>query len=389
MNILVYSVYYPAPAEMKIAADTLIVHYFVRELQKAGHTVQVVYLSMATQRGSNPKRLRDILPSEADYVYDGVPVHLFRALSLIPYRENPSGLQAAWINHRLRALKKRLGWKADKVFVHFPSAFTGVTEIFGDGAPVLGDFHNKDIWMLNKRYLTKGYGKKIAAFLRRIDHWGYRNIRVKAGLEKLGPHSMVRTYSGIDRALLASEAFIREKMSVRRPVTHILYAGQLIPLKNVDILIRAAQTLAFDWDLTIVGDGPERARLEKLAAGCGRIRFTGRLSREETINRMKDADVFIMLSSPETYGLVYLEAMANGCVTVASRGEGFDGIIESGKNGFLENPASVEDAARVLTAVHGLSDEGRREVILNGYRLAASMTEDQTARRFLDDNHSR
>ena len=104
---------------------------------------------------------------------------------------------------------------------------------------------------------------------------------------------------------------------------------------------------------------------------------------------MKDADVFIMLSSPETYGLVYLEAMANGCVTVASRGEGFDGIIESGKNGFLENPASVEDAARVLTAVHDLSDEQRREVILNGYRLAASMTEEQTARRFLEDNHSR
>ena len=47
------------------------------------------------------------------------------------------------------------------------------------------------------------------------------------------------------------------------------------------------------------------------------------------------------------------------------------------------------ESCAVLTAVHDLSDEQRREVILNGYRLAASMTEEQTARRFLEDNHSR
>ena len=141
---------------MDIKADTLIVHYFAKELQKAGHTVQVIYLSIATLRGSCKKRLRDIVPSEADYVYEGIPVHLFRVLSVVPYRENPQYLQASFINHRLKALKKKLGWKPDKVFVHFPTSFTGVTEIFADGVPVLGDFHNKDIWMLNKRYLSKG-----------------------------------------------------------------------------------------------------------------------------------------------------------------------------------------------------------------------------------------
>lgn len=386
MNILIYSVYYPAPAEMDIKSDTLIVHYFVRELQKAGHTVQVVYLSLATLRGRCKKRMRDIIPSEADYVYEGVPVHLFRVLSLVPYRENPQYLQAAFINRRLKALKKRLGWKPDRVFVHFPASFTGVTEIFADGVPVLGDFHNKDIWMLNKRYLGRGYGEKIAAFLRRLDHWGYRNIRVKAGLEKLGPHSMTRTYSGIDRSMLAPESFIKEKMSAGRDTMRILYAGQLIPLKNVDILIKAVQTLPFDWDFTIVGDGPERGKLENLAAGCSRIHFLGRLSRDETIANMKDADVFIMLSKPETYGLVYVEAMANGCITVASRGEGFDGIIENGKNGFLEMPESVESAARILTFIHDMDEEQRRGVITEGYLLACSMTEDQTAQRFLDAN---
>ena len=42
-----------------------------------------------------------------------------------------------------------------------------------------------------------------------------------------------------------------------------------------------------------------------------------------------------MISQGEAFGLVYLEAMARGCITIASRGEGFDGIIKDGINGFL------------------------------------------------------
>ena len=78
--------------------------------------------------------------------------------------------------------------------------------------------------------------------------------------------------------------------------------------------------------------------------------------------------------------------MARGCVTVASRGEGFDGLIDDGENGFLAEPESVDAAVAVLERVHALTAEQRRAMIQKGYDLARSMTEDQTAQKFLDDN---
>ncbi len=381
MNVMIYTVFYPAPPELRTKPDTLIVHYFAQALQKAGHQVQVVLLSVSRLPCILENRFRDILPSEADYVYEGVPVHLFRFQALIPYLNYPHRWQAAYINSRLRVLKETLGWKPDKVFVHFPSVFTGVTEIFADGVPVLGDFHNMDISILNK-----AHGKKVAAFIKEFDTWGYRNRRVRQGLEAVENRNMAPVYSGIDVSLLGDESSVRAKAKKTPAPMRIVYAGQLIPLKNVDVLIRAVKNLSFDCHLTIVGDGPEAERLHALAGGVPEISFTGRLSREETVQKMGEADVFIMLSSPESYGLVYLEAMAQGCITVASRGEGFDGLIVDQENGFLEEPGSVEAAVRVLERIHRLDPETYRSIVEKGYAMAASMTEDQTARRMLEIN---
>lgn len=386
MRILIYTIFYPAPPEMHTRQDTLVVHYFAKALQRKGHRVQVVHMNCDNLPALFKNRFQGVIPKVADYEYDGVPVHLIRITTLTPFQGDPQRFQAALINRDLRALKRRLGWKPDKVFVHFPTLFTGIDEIFADGAPVLGDFHNIDIRILNKRYLTKRHNQTIADFIRRLDHWGYRNLRVQAGLRAIQDRAMVRTLSGIDDFVLSPPEFIREKAARQREEARIVYVGQLIPLKHVDVLIEAVKRLSFPWELTVVGDGPERGRLEALAGDSPHIRFTGRLPREEAVARMEEADVFVMLSRPETYGLVYLEAMARGCVTVASRGEGFDGLIDDGENGFLAEPESVEAAVAVLERVHALTAEQRRAMIQRGYDLARSMTEDQTAQKFLDDN---
>lgn len=381
MNILVYTRFYPAPEGLRTKPDTLIVHYFVKELQRAGHTVQVVHLELNLPREILRNRLRDLVPTEADYVYEGAPVHLIRCQGLTPHRYFPEKLQAAIMNRRIRAFKRSLGWRPDKVFVHFPTSFTGLTEIFAENVPVLGDFHNVDIHTLNSRY-----GAEARTFIRRIKTWAYRNKRVQAGLEAVEKRPMTRSYSGLEPSLLDTPAQVQEKLAEPQKRLRILYAGQLIPQKNVDILIRAVRELAFPWELTVVGDGTERKKLEALAEGCSGIAFTGKLPRAEVSQRMREADVFIMLSSPETYGLVYLEAMARGCLTIASRGEGFDGIIRDGENGFLEEPGSVEAAVRCLTRAHALPETERRRLVEAGYALACSMTEEQTARRLLEAN---
>ena len=63
---------------------------------------------------------------------------------------------------------------------------------------------------------------------------------------------------------------------------------------------------------------------------------------------MQMSECFIMVSKNETFGLVYLEAMLQGCIVVASKNEGIDGIIIHGENGFLCNAGDVNELTKNL-----------------------------------------
>ena len=91
------------------------------------------------------------------------------------------------------------------------------------------------------------------------------------------------------------------------------------------------------YSLTIVGDGSDKKLLMELAKNkkLEKVIFKGKLPHSSVIDEMRKADCFIMISENEVFGLVYLEAMSQGCITIASKGEGIDGIIQDKKNGFF------------------------------------------------------
>lgn len=380
MNILICTHHYPAPEALGLVQDTRVVHYFARMLIEKGHSVQVVHLSYRPVKEISLSHLRAIVPVYRDYEVEGVPVHLILYQMLTPRRFYPEGFQAMLINAHLRRLKER--FIPDQVFIHFPTTFTGLTELVRGCPCVLGDFHNMDVTLLRERD-PKG---NVRAFIRQIPAWGYRNKNVLSHLRDELGGSPVPVYTGIDASLLSPPAFIAQKKQRRPGPLRLLYAGQLIPLKNVDCLIRAFARLSFDAELTIIGDGPLQKQLKALAGDDPRITFTGWLQREAVIQSMKEADVFAMVSSPETYGMVYLEAMAQGCLAIASRGEGFDGLIRDGENGFLCAPGDEEELLRVLERVAALPQQQRASLIDAAYALAVSMTEDKTTEGFLSAN---
>ncbi len=103
----------------------------------------------------------------------------------------------------------------------------------------------------------------------------------------------------------------------------VLFAGRLIPEKNVALLIEAIGAVREnlpDIRCVIIGDGPERPRLEHLASDLeldGNVEFTGFLpSHDEVIAAMKASSVFVLPSSREGFGIVALEAMACGLPVV-------------------------------------------------------------------------
>ena len=95
----------------------------------------------------------------------------------------------------------------------------------------------------------------------------------------------------------------------------VLACGRLVPYKGFDVLVRAAAVKHFEvW---IVGEGRERARLEQLISSLGvrdRVRLLGSVPESELVKLMRIADVFVMpsVTNAETFGLAQLEAMAAG-----------------------------------------------------------------------------
>lgn len=156
--------------------------------------------------------------------------------------------------------------------------------------------------------------------------------------------------SGVDIPFVDFSSFFSlADVNNRKRKLKLLYAGALIERKNVDSIIKALVFISkiVNVELVIIGDGPQRDLLESLAEEIQlengtSINFLGNKSKKQVYQAMKDNDVFIMPSINETLGLVYLEAMANGCITIGMRNEGIDGIIKNSVNGFLlENDEAV------------------------------------------------
>jgi glycosyltransferase involved in cell wall biosynthesis len=117
---------------------------------------------------------------------------------------------------------------------------------------------------------------------------------------------------------------------------------------NLQALARFDAAGFRQWRYEIVGDGPERRSLERLASALGlegRTRFLGTLRHPEVIARLSDADVFLLPSYREAFGVAYLEAMAMGLLTVGVEGQGAAEIITHGATGWLVRPRDV-DAVR-------------------------------------------
>ena len=123
-----------------------------------------------------------------------------------------------------------------------------------------------------------------------------------------------------------------------------------------------------------------------LAKKDNSIIFRGRMSREATIEKMRESDVFLMVSSPETFGLVYIEAMAQGCITIGSRNEGIDGVIRDGENGFLVKPRNIEELKECLEKIVFMSKEQKQEIVHSAYRDASKMTDENMANKYLQLN---
>lgn len=379
MNILIFTTMYPAPSEYGIPNDTKVVHYYAKQWLRAGHTVHVIYMHMIpVKKIYKLGNLRKCCGYESDYTIDGIPVHLLEYQVLKPRANYLSVVQTANANSRIKSFIDEMD-APDKVFVHFPCTFKGIKALSDFECPTMAVLHNIDNDLLKKF-------PEVQEELKNYSTLGGRNRNICASVSKICLRNCPVVLSGIDESLIPSSDFIEKKISKNSEILKIVYAGNLIKLKNVAVLIKALQQTEVDYQCEIIGDGVEMENLRKLAGENPKIVFRGRLSREETVNKMRDADVFVMVSSPETFGLVYLEAMAQGCIAIGSRGEGIDGVIVDGKNGFLISPGNIDELSDCIKRISKMHEDVKKSIVLSAYHNAASMTDFNMADRYLQLN---
>ncbi|NOZ04290.1 MAG: glycosyltransferase [FCB group bacterium] len=139
----------------------------------------------------------------------------------------------------------------------------------------------------------------------------------------------------------------------------LISVSRMAKEKNIDFLIdglaKVKNRTNIPFKCLLVGDGPERERLEEKVAGLGiadRVIFTGNMTPREVVRWYLAADFFVFASTSETQGMVLLEAMAGGCPVVAVRASGVYDVVKDGYNGF-KVPESTESWADAVAKLLG------------------------------------
>ncbi len=148
----------------------------------------------------------------------------------------------------------------------------------------------------------------------------------------------------------------------------LLFIGRLVPYKACDLALKASAPLILKQRarFTIVGDGPERAYLERLCRELGineAVTFTGSLSHSEAIERVAAADVLVFPSIREFGGGVVFEALACGAVPIVSDYGGPGDIVHSAigfKVPLSDEKSSEQHITKILESLDGDRKELKR-----------------------------
>lgn len=180
-------------------------------------------------------------------------------------------------------------------------------------------------------------------------------------------------YSGVPDSIAEEQKKIIDSIEFTDSLDFI-YVGRLVKYKNVDTVIRALNIKYrnTDYRLHIIGEGAEKENLQDLIKELNcetNVIFYGQIPREKVFEMMKKSYSFIMVSNNETFGMVYIEAMMAGCITIASKNGGVDGVIIDGENGYLSKQGDVDDLVNTLGRIEKEKNLSklRKEAIRTAY----------------------
>ena len=182
---------------------------------------------------------------------------------------------------------------------------------------------------------------------------------------------------------------IYEKYGISRDGLKVLYVGRVDPEKQVGLVISAFKEVRKKIptvELIIVGDGVDKARLEKMVEdeGLGEcVKFLGRVVPPDLYEIYKIGDVFATASEIETQGIVLIEAAASGLPLIAVDKGAVSEVCISDKNGYLCQPGSVEEVSEAMIKIL-TDDDLRRKFAEASVKIASEHDFERTLDKFIN-----
>lgn len=400
--------------------------------REAGADVRVLVLHRPVPpRATRPRDLVRVLrrmrAQPRETVLDGVPVSYVRFHS--PPRSSSYGSWGRWAARPLRRALRRLHreWPFDVVHAHNAvPAGDAVRRACTSGrlasVPLIVSVHGGDVYFTagrspeGERAVREAFGASAlvlansAGTADRCHDLGAERTRVvRLGTDLPDADALDRWHRGRSWTTPSRDAGpVGEDVAPRRargrwghgpvlrpvdvivPEPRLVTVAHVVPRKRHEDVVRALWVLRDRHPgvrYRVIGDGPERPALARLAAQLGvddRIEWRGQLPHAEAMESAREADLFVMPSVDEAFGVAYVEAMASAMPVVAALGEpGPQEIAAVGEGIVLVPPGDVAALARALDAL--LTDPARRRTLGVAARrtVAESFTWERCGRQTL------
>lgn len=398
MNILLLTNMYPHEQDNN-PDITKVCAYFAREWVRQGHNVVVIVNSSAFPKiyyffGEYMKKFvlghygittapNSMWRRPFEFDDQGVKVFNMPMIKFIPkghFGETTFRNQVKKIIDRL----EKFGFVPDVITGHWANPQVRLVSDLAayykaKSALVLHTDHSRE---LCERYKVNDYTDKI-------DRIGFRS---KSALERASGYLDFKNdpfvcYSGIPEQFALKSIDINDKKFDSDKIT-LITASRLLDWKHIDSVIDAAGKVLKDVNFSydIVGDGPMRESLENQVKATGisdKIHFWGQISRDDVQTKMAESEIYVMISK-ETFGLVYLEAMLQGCIVIAARFGGIDGIVVDGENGFLCEVGNADELAEILKKILRMSTEEKKKIAQKAIETAKKFTDSRVAEMYLE-----
>lgn len=218
--------------------------------------------------------------------------------------------------------------------------------------------------------------KQIKKISKTIDYYVCVSEKIERQLEQLNIKNRILIYNGIDF----------HKVQRNNENKNIIFVGALNEVKNPFILLEAFNKIHqefIDSKLIIIGDGPLDEKLKNYVK-CNLITkdviFTGRIHSEKVYEYLSNSSIFVLPSSPEGFGISYVEAMYCGCIAVGIKGEGIDGFLKNKINGFLIK----NNSNSIYFIIKYIFNNDVSSIRQTGINSAITMSWDENAQKYIE-----